>query len=374
MYYQRVIHGDIEKWLDKPEVIIIYGARQVGKTTLLKKLIENRNDALLLNCETPSVSQMLETRDTSAINALFSGKKIIGLDEAQSIQEVGKLLKLIYDNMPQFKLIVTGSSSFELAGQLGEPLTGRNIKIRLLPLSLSEISNSKSFSWALENLNTLLVFGAYPGMMDTDDKQRKLSELAGDYLYKDILAFEKVRNPMIIRKLLKALALQVGSEVSVNELSNMLGVSRYVVENYLDVLEKCFILFHLDAYSSKQRNEIRKSKKYYFYDNGILNAVTGNFNPVQNRNDAGSLWENFCISERLKHNLNNNRYTREYFWRTYDGAEIDLVEETSGKLKAFEFKFGLKRKKCIPDSFSSAYNVDELTVITPETIHLLMDL
>ncbi len=373
MYPRKVIEN-IEKWLDKPEVIIIYGARQVGKTTMLKMLLKNVNNSLLLNCEIPNVATLLESNDISAITALFSGKKIIALDEAQVIPNIGKLLKLIFDEMPEYKILATGSSSFNLADQLGEPLTGRNIKFRVYPLSIEEIKEKKSWPWVLNHLNILLVFGSYPGLIDLDveEKIQKLAELSSDYLFKDIFAYEKVKNPVIVRKLLKALALQVGSQVSTNELSNLIGVSRQNIDMYLDILEKSFIIFSLESFSTNLRNEIKKSKKYFFYDNGILNAMIGNFNLIQNRSDSGVLWGNFCISERVKYNNNNNYITNLYFWRTYDGAEIDLVEEENGELKIFEFKYGVKRKYRIPKSFSEKYGIEYLTLIKPDNIHLLL--
>ncbi len=372
--YSRKIRKRIEKWLKKPELIIIYGARQTGKTTLLKMLLNNRTDSLLLNCEMPNVATLLESKDISALTALFSGKKIIAFDEAQVIPNIGKLLKLIYDEMPEFKIVATGSSSFDLASRLGEPLTGRNIKFRLFPLSIEEIKEKNGWLWVLNQLNTLLVFGSYPGIIDinTTDKIEKLYTLSSDYLYKDIFAYERIKNPAIIRNLLKALALQVGSQVSTNELSRLLGISRQLVNMYLEILERNFIIFSLESFSTNMRNEIKKSKKYFFYDNGILNATIGSFNLIHQRTDTGKLWENFCISERIKFNQNGNRFTNHYFWRTYDGAEIDLIEETNGALKAYEFKFGKKKNRHIPKSFSSKYGVNNLTLITPENLHLLI--
>lgn len=373
--YPRKIIETIEKWLAKPEVIIIYGARQVGKTTLLKMLLENMENSLLLNCEIPNVATLLESNDVSAITALFSGKKIIAFDEAQVIPNIGSLLKLIYDEMPEYKLIATGSSSFDLASQLGEPLTGRNIKFRVYPLSINEMKEKNSWLWVLNQLNILLVFGNYPGLIDLGIKEKiqKLTVLSSDYLFKDIFAYEKVKSPVIIRKLLKALAMQVGSQVSTNELSNLLGISRQVIDTYIDILEKSFIIFSLESFSTNMRNEIKKSKKYFFYDNGILNTMIGNFNLIQNRNDSGILWENFCISERIKFNQNHNYNTNHYFWRTYDGAEIDFVEEENGELKVFEFKIGKTRKHKIPKSFSTKYGVNSLTIVTPNNLHLLLD-
>ncbi|MCD4747139.1 MAG: ATP-binding protein [Bacteroidales bacterium] len=373
--YPRSLTKNIQSWLEKREILILYGARQVGKTTLLKMLFKYVENSQILNCEIPAVSDTLESKNLYAIKTLFGNKRIIGLDEAQKITNIGSILKLIYDEMPEYKIIATGSSSFDLANRIIEPLTGRNIKFRLYPLSLKEIEEKNNWLWILNNLNNLLVYGTYPGIIDLDvqDKQVKLSELSGDYLYKDILVYEQVKNPTIIRKLLKALALQVGSQVSVNELSNLLGITRQTVKKYLDLLEKSFVIFPLESFSSNLRNEIKKSWKYYFYDNGIMNALSGNFTPVENRLDTGTLWENFCISERIKINSYSKRLINTYFWRTYDGAEIDLVEEKDGKLNALEFKWKQKRKITIPSSFSEKYGVKEMKVITPETLYELIN-
>ena len=373
--YPRSLTKNIQSWLEKREILILYGARQVGKTTLLKMLFKYVENSQILNCEIPAVSDTLESKNLYAIKTLFGNKRIIGLDEAQKITNIGSILKLMYDEMPEYKIIATGSSSFDLANRIIEPLTGRNIKFRLYPLSLKEIEEKNNWLWILNNLNNLLVYGTYPGIIDLDvqDKQVKLSELSGDYLYKDILVYEQVKNPTIIRKLLKALALQVGSQVSVNELSNLLGITRQTVKKYLDLLEKSFVIFPLESFSSNLRNEIKKSWKYYFYDNGIMNALSGNFTPVENRLDTGTLWENFCISERIKINSYSKRLINTYFWRTYDGAEIDLVEEKDGKLNALEFKWKQKRKITIPSSFSEKYGVKEMKVITPETLYELIN-
>ncbi len=360
--------------MNKPEILIIYGARQVGKTTLLNELIRLHPETVLLNCELLQVAEILERKDLASIRSLFGSYRIICLDEAQKVAEIGSVLKLVYDELPMYKIIATGSSSFELSNKIVEPLTGRNIKFRLFPLSLDEMKKKNGWLWILNELNQMLVFGTYPGIIDLvmPDKQVKLNELSSDYLYQDILVYENIRHPSKLRSLLKALALQVGSQVSVNELAGLVGITRPMVEKYLDLLEKTFVIFRLPSFSKNMRNEIRKSHKFYFYDNGILNALTGNFSMVTSRTDAGLLWENFCISERVKwHSYHQPEKANLYFWRTYDGAEIDLIEEVDGKLKAFEFKWSLRRKAKIPHSFSSTYNVDNLEVVSPNTLHLL---
>lgn len=371
--YPRKLQKQIEKWLNKREVIIIYGARQVGKTTLTETMLNKKQGGLILNCELPSVASILESRDITAIRHLFGHHKIIGLDEAQKVPDIGKTLKLIYDELKEYKIIATGSSSFDLAAKLVEPLTGRNIKFILYPLALEEIQLKKGWLELMQNLEDLLVFGTYPGIIDLtgEEKREKLEQLGSDYLFQDVLIYDTIKNSSVLRKLLKLIALQVGSQISTNELSVSLGISRPKVEKYLDLLEKCFVIFSLSSLSGNLRNEIKKSRKYYFFDNGMLNAVTGNFNRISNRNDFGALWENFCISERIKQNEYHKKHARFYFWRTYDGAEIDLVEEINGKFNAWEFKWNKRRKQTLPESFKAKYHPESYKVITPDNLHLL---
>ena len=374
MIYKRDVAGLLEEWLDKREVKILYGARQVGKTTLLRKMLGSRGDAVILNCEQPAVADILESRDLVRIKALFGGVKIVALDEAQKIENIGSLLKLLFDEMPEYRIIATGSSSFDLAGRLNEPLTGRNVKFRLYPLSLNEIRESRDWLWVEENLEQLVIYGTYPGLIDlhSPEKEKKLMELASDYLYRDVLMYEKVRNPAVIRKLLKALALQTGSQVSSNELSGMLGVSRPTVERYLDLLEKSFVIYELSSFSSNLRNEIRKSSKYFFYDTGIRNALLGDFRPLRERVDQGALWENFCISQRVIMSEVHRPLARYYFWRTYDGGEIDLIEENNGKINAFEFKIKRKKQNRLPESFVRKYRPHQIHFIDRENIYSLI--
>jgi len=295
--YQRNLSKIIEKELQEKEVLIIYGARQVGKTTILKNLLQDK-ESILLNCEKFSVSEILESKNLVRIKQLFGENKIVALDEAQKISKIGEVLKLIYDDETfHCKIIATGSSSFDLAGKIIEPLTGRNRKLKLYPISLSEIKGKDGWVWIEENLDSLLVFGQYPAVLMSAETRKEivLDELASDYLYKDILAHERIRNPLLLRKLLKALALQVGSQVSVNELSGLLGIASQTVEKYLDLLEKNFVVYQLGTFSSNLRNELKKSRKYYFYDLGIRNALLNNFSPLSSRLDVGMLWENFCV-------------------------------------------------------------------------------
>lgn len=372
--YVRELQEILRKYIGKREILILYGARQVGKTTLVKQLSSLVPDSEIFNCELSFVADTIESKDLTRIKALFGEIKIAFLDEAQKILNIGNVLKLIYDELPQYQVIATGSSSFELANKIVEPLTGRNFKFRMYPLSISEIKKEKSWLWLNENINDLIVYGTYPGLIDlpVSEKIQKLHELSSDYLFQDILAYDNIKNPSILKKLLKAIALQIGSQVSVNELSKLLGISRQTVEKYLDLLEKSFVITAVSSLSTNKRNEIRKSRKYYFLDLGIRNAVINNFTPVANRTDIGAVWENFCVIERLKWLNINQLNTTIYFWRTYDGAEIDLVEEYDGKIKAFEFKWKQKRKTKIPDSFSKAYPLTDFNIVTIEDIHKLI--
>lgn len=369
--YQRDVMDIVNKWLSSKEIIILYGARQVGKSTLLEIMASENPGMVILNCENPVVSDILESKDVNRILALFNGSDIVALDEAQAVHDIGKIMKFLYDDKRVTqKILATGSSSFELANITGEPLTGRNVKFRLYPLSIHEISQKKGWLALLESLNDLLIYGSYPGIVDLPvvEKKRKLLEMSGDYLFKDIYKFEQLRSPEILRKLLKTIALQIGNLVSVPELAGMTGVSVLTVERYLDLLEKSFVIFKLTSYSNNLRNELKKSRKYYFYDNGIRNAVLNNFVSVNERTDIGALWENFCISEYLKVIENNQRLSNLYFWRTYDGAEIDLVEEKDGQLFAFEFKWNPSKQPSLPASFRGNYAVAGLEVVNRERL------
>ena len=375
MYYREI--GEVlKKWMDSPEILILLGARQVGKSTLLEMLADESGHMKILNCENPVVSDILQKKEISNILPLFESSKIVAFDEAQVIPEIGKILKILFDDKRvSQKIIATGSSSFELADKTGEPLTGRNLKFRMYPLSLSEIKREKGALYLFESLKQMLVFGNYPGIVDLEiqERKRKLLNLTGDYLFKDIYKFESIRNPDLLRRLLKALALQVGSLVSVAELSGLLGISSITVEKYLDLLEKSFVIFKLGSFSGNLRNELKKSRKYYFYDNGIRNAVLNNFIPIEERTDVGALWENFCIAEYVKYLENHEIFSNLYFWRTYDGAEIDLIAEREGKIYAFEFKWNVNKNPSLPSSFSSKYKTEDFRVINPGNILQFID-
>jgi len=372
--YSRTIVTSIIEHLTKKEVILLYGARQTEKSTLLKILSEKLESFRILNCEHPAVYDILTEKNLSKIEMLFDKKEVVAFDEAQTIPEVGKILKLLYDEEKlNYKFIATGSSSFELSNRTGEPLTGRNTSFILYPLSLNEISEHNGWLNTIEKLNELLVFGAYPGVIDLSakEKREKLLSLSNDYLFKDIFKFEQLRNAEVLRKILKALALQLGNLISFQELATLTGVSRQTVERYLDLLEKSFIVFRLRSFSGNLRNELRKRHKYYFYDAGIKNAVINNFSDVNSRVDTGALWENFCINEIIKKDRYRQVNSNFYFWHTYDGAELDLIKEVDGKVVANEFKWSPKRKPKLPAAFSKKYNVTDYIVLSPANIHLM---
>jgi len=366
MYY-RTITKNIEEWLQSNEIIILYGARQVGKTTLLEHIVSKTEASIVYNCELLQVAEILESQNLSQIKLLLENYKLVVFDEAQVISNIGKVLKLIYDDKSiTTKLIVTGSSSFELANKIVEPLTGRNITFKLFPLSLTEIKSKHNWLWLKENIEQLLIYGSYPGIIDLKISQKKikLAQLASDYLYQDVLSYQNLRNPNLLRKLLKALALQVGSQVSYNELANLLKVNAKTVEKYIDLLEKSFVIYALPSFSKNIRSEIKKSKKFFFYDLGIRNAILNNFSKLENRNDVGMLWENFCINEIIKKDVYAMVSSEFYFWRTYDGAEIDLIKTNQGKIFAYEFKWNANKRFKFAKSFLDAYKIESTLKIS----------
>ena len=374
MIYKRDIKENMLQWMDRKEILILYGARQVGKTTLLREILKDIPESQLLACDRPAVADILTSLNLSAVKMMFGNNRVVALDEAQNIENIGRLLKLIYDDDDMnFKIIASGSSSFDLAIRISEPLTGRNIKFNLYPLSVNELLSQKDWIWMMENIEQMLIFGSYPEIVDLPATQRilKLEHLASDYLFKDLLDYDTIRNSGVLRKLLKAIALQIGQLVSVNELAGLVGVSAPTVEKYLDLLEKTFVIFSLSSYSSNLRNELKKTRKYYFWDLGIRNALIQNYNSLMNRQDTGSLWENFCVAERIKYNHNHQKIRSSYFWRTYDGAEVDLLEEENGKVTVFEFKWSPKKAGKLPLSLKQNYQVETIHTIHHRNLHEL---
>lgn len=368
LFYKRTLMEKITSWLYQGKIIILYGPRQVGKTTLVKDIIRNQSNAVYLNCERQPVWELLTSRNVERIRNYIGEASLAVFDEAQKIPDIGDILKLLVDTYPEIQYIATGSSSFDLTNILSEPLTGRNVKFIMYPLSLKELSKQFDKPRQDEMLHDLLLYGSYPDIVDRPQAQKEklLEELASDYLFKDVLRFENMRRPDILVSLLKAIALQVGHEVSLRELSNLLKVSLETISRYITLLEKSFVLFPLSSYSRNLRNEISKGKKYFFYDLGIRNSLLQNFTPLSGRNDTGQLWENFCLVERIKLNQAIDRRVNMYFWRTYQQQEIDLIEEHSGQLKAFEFKWNPRQIKKPPSAFKKAYPDCEFHVINRE--------
>lgn len=365
----RLLQKTIESRLFAGKAIIVIGARQVGKSTLFKLILEKQDHkALQLNCDEPEVRDMLSNINTAELRLLIADNRIVVIDEAQRVENIGMTLKLITDNFPEVQLLVTGSSSFELQDKLNEPLTGRKYEYHLYPISTAELMASNGLLGVKQTLEQRLVYGSYPDILNhADDAKELLMNLAGSYLYKDLLTLESVRRPVLLGKLLTALALQVCSEVSYNELAQTVGTDNKTIEKYIDLLEKCYIVFRLNGFNRNLRTELKKSKKIYFFDNGIRNAILQNFAPLSLRQDAGALWENFIISERIKRNQYSGRYVNSYFWRTTQQQEIDYVEECDGQFSIFEMKWNPRRANTqFPSSFLTAYDVKEKAVVTPE--------
>lgn len=369
-YIKRTIEPLIEEALFKNKVIVIYGPRQSGKTTLARKILENRPQGKYLLCERPEVSEVLESNSVEKIISFFEGSKLIILDEAQTVKNIGRILKLLVDTHPEIQIIATGSSSFELSNEIVEPLTGRKYEFKLLPLSLSEICLAKDKFTVISELENYLIFGQYPGVYISNGARNELliQEIAESYLFKDILAFQDIRNSEVLIKLLQMLALQIGCEVSFTELANSLGIDKATVQRYIDLLEKIFIIHRLTPFSRNLRNELNKKRKIYFYDLGIRNAVIRNFNSVDLRNDTGNLWENFCVNERLKYLNNNQILSNRYFWRTWEGSEIDYVEEGNGRLDAYEFKWGKSKKVKAPKAWTDTYTGSSFGLVNKDNI------
>lgn len=355
--YHRDLSEIIGKQLFKGKVIILFGPRRVGKTTLSKDMLVGINNSRYLNCELLEHKLALETTNSLALKNYIGDYSLVVLDEAQQISDISRTLKVLIDTFPQIQIIATGSSSFELGNRLAEPLTGRAREYLLLPLSIAELLQKEDRIMIRANLDQILRFGLYPEVYGKSEEEAKeeLNQIAGNYLYRDILQFEQIKRPSLLQNLLTALALQLGNEVSFNELSRLLGETVPTVQRYIELLEKAFVIFRLKSFSRNLRKEIGKGQKIYFYDLGIRNALIRNFNPMELRNDTGGLWENFCIVERMKFNMVNRRFVNNYFWRTYDQKEVDYIEEEGGKLYAFEFKYSSTNQQKLPVGFAESY-------------------
>lgn len=366
---RRSIQDSIQKLLFKGKVIILYGARRTGKTTLSKALLAGFGDeARYINCEILQYRQALETTNTALLNDFLGNYKVIVLDEAQSIPNIGLTLKVLADTRPDIQLIATGSSSFDMAQSVSEPLTGRSRTFTLYPFSLTEISQETlPVDWDAR-LENMLRFGMYPDVYGQPEEEalEELRDISTNYLYKDVLQFNQLKRSDLLFKLLQALALQLGHEVSYNELAKLLGENHHTIRNYIELLEKSFVVFRLGSFSRNLRKELSKSFKVYFLDNGIRNSLINNFNPLSQRDDTGALWENFCVTERMKLLHNQRQFPNRYFWRTYDRKEIDYLEEAGGRLSTFEFKWNPNAKVRKPAEFFENYPNSSFEVITRE--------
>jgi predicted AAA+ superfamily ATPase len=360
----RLLENEIKLKLFKKKAIILIGSRQVGKTTLLNNLFKNKAAVLWLNGDEMDIQNMFATVSADRFKAVFGDKKIVIIDEAQRIENIGLRLKLITDFIPEVQLIATGSSAFELANHLNEPLTGRKWEYEMFPISFAEMVKHHGLLTEKRLLPHRLVYGYYPDVINNQGNEKEtLKQLADSYLYKDVLMLEQIKKPDKLVKLLQALAYQVGSQVSFNELSNLLDLDSKTVEKYVDLLEKSFVIFRLNSFSRNLRNELKSSKKIYFYDNGIRNSLISNFNQIENRTDIGALWENFLISERIKHLKYNKIYANYWFWRTKEQKEIDWIEEYNGQICTFEFKWNPNMKVKTPKMFLENYTDSTFEVI-----------
>jgi len=365
----RILYNDIQQQLSLGKVIVLLGPRQVGKTTLLKALVAKSKRGQWYNADEGDVKEAIEnaTTSTQLRNIIGQGTRLVVIDEAQQIKGIGHKIKLLYDTFSELQIILSGSSSLDLHDALDEPLTGRKVEFHLFPLSHAELVADSSSLEEQRQLETRLIYGSYPEVINNPGREREvLLELGNSYLYKDILMFDGIKKSSFIQKLLQALSFQVGSEVRYYELAKTVGnIDPATVEKYLDILENMFVIYKLPAFSRNLRNELKKGKKYYFYDNGIRNILINNFNYLEFRHDKGALWENHLLIERWKRNSYAGRHVLRYFWRTHDQAEIDYLEEIDGTIHAFEFKWK-KGKKRFPKSFLTAYPDHKTAVVNRE--------
>ena len=360
----RIVVDNIRKRLSDRKVMVILGSRQVGKTTLFHQLFDDRKEVLWWNGDESDVRSALENTSSARLKTLIGNHTIVVIDEAQRIDNIGLAAKIIYDTIPNVKVLLSGSSAFELKNKTNEPLTGRKWEYQLFPLSFAEMVNHHGLLEEKRLLEHRMIYGYYPEVVtQTTDAKSVLSQITNSYLYKDILMLENIHKAEKLERLVQALAFQVGHQVSYNELSQICGLDNQTVEKYIDLLEKSFVVFRIPSFSRNIRNELKKSRKIYFYDNGIRNAVIKQYNSLHLRDDVGALWENFLVSERMKYINYNFHYCNRYFWRTHAQQEIDYVEDKDGLLSAFEFKWNPKAKAKLPKAFSTAYPNSEFKTI-----------
>ena len=363
----RTLQLELTKRLFKNKVIVLVGARQTGKSTLLRTLIKNIENVLWLNGDETDTQELFKNQTSTALKAYIGNPKVLIIDEAQKIDNIGIALKILFDTYPEIQLIATGSSSFELRNKINEPLTGRKFEFQLFPISTQELVNHHGIITEKRMLKHRLVYGFYPEIVTTEEFiKEKLHTLVDSYLYKDLWILDTLKKPEKLIKLVQALAYQVGSQVSYNELGNLVGLDSKTVESYINLLEKAYVVFKLNSFSRNLRNELKSSKKIYFYDNGIRNAVINNFQIADTRTDIGALWENYLIAERKKQNEYHKNYTNTYFWRTKQQQEIDYIEEKDGNFYVFEFKWNAKKNVKMIETFAKAYRNYEFKSINPE--------
>lgn len=356
--YSRYLREKIERRIGSGKAIVVIGPRQVGKTTLIESILEKK-DYLLLDGDDPKTRTLLTEPNTEQIRTILGKYKFVFIDEAQRIEGIGLTLKIITDRFKDVQLFTSGSSSFDLTNKINEPLTGRKWEYQLFPISWEEFENHHGYLNSEQQLENRLLYGFYPDVLNNvGDEISILRNLVNSYLYKDILSYSDIRKPEVLEKLVQALALQVGSEVNYSELAQIVNVDKNTISKYIDILQQGYIIFKLGSFSRNVRNEIKTNKKIYFYDNGVRNMVIGNFNPLDLRTDKGALWENFLISERMKQIEYKQSLARTYFWRTKQQQEVDFVEENSGKIIGYEFKWNKKKSTRLPKTFIETYNAE----------------
>ncbi len=354
--YTRYLSEIIKNRIGSGKAIVVIGPRQVGKTTLIESILETK-DYLLLDGDDPKTRTLLTEPNTEEIRTLIGKYKFVFIDEAQRIEGIGLTMKIITDRFKEVQLFASGSSSFDLTNKINEPLTGRKWEYQLFPISWEEYEKHHGYLYAEQQLENRLLYGFYPDVLNNSgDEINVLRNLVNSYLYRDILSYSDIRKPEVLDKLVQALALQVGSEVSYSELAQIVNVDKNTISKYIDILQKGYIVFKLSSFSRNVRNEIKTNKKIYFYDNGIRNMIIGNFNPIDLRTDKGALWENFLISERVKQIEYKQSLARIYFWRTKQQQEVDFVEEKSGEIFGYEFKWNKRRNSKLPKTFTETYN------------------
>ncbi|MEN0003049.1 MAG: ATP-binding protein [Bacteroidota bacterium] len=373
-YIQRRILDRLQQRLGDHKAIVVQGARQVGKTTLINQLLANRNDVIWINGDNPTSRLRWNNIDLATLTQMTQGYEYLVIDEAQRIENIGLTTKMAIDNRLPIKVILSGSSALNLASSVNEPLTGRKWSYELFPLSWEELVGAYRLPPMLDRLEERLLYGCYPEVVTQDSKEERLREIAASYLYKDILEYGNVRKPDLIIKLLQALAYQISAEVSYHELSRLLGVDVKTIQRYIQLLEDSYVLLRLPALSTNPRKEISTSRKIYFLDNGIRNAVIDNFNPLRMRNDRGPLWENFIITELYKQRRNIGGGDQFYFWRSRSQAEVDLVIRSSGHYEVFECKYNpRKATNKLPDSFMKRYEPIAITVVHTENFYQVLN-